>query len=111
MLATAQGSPQTPAQSTDAKPSVRVTGRALRDEAGRDHAAIEKTAPFFFDVGADGSKVGEVLGKLRRLAGMPGCAEAEVEGGGPEATWSSSAPLLPEFSLWLLRVSDVAPPS
>lgn len=42
----------------------------LCDEAGRDYAAIEKTAPFAFDVGDDGSKVGELLGRLQWLAGM-----------------------------------------
>jgi len=44
--------------------------RRLCDEAGRDYDAIEKTAPFAFDVGEDGSKVGELLDKLRWLAGM-----------------------------------------
>lgn len=38
------------------------------DAAGFD--AIKKTAPFGFDVGADGSKVGELLDQVRRLAGM-----------------------------------------
>jgi F420-dependent oxidoreductase-like protein len=42
----------------------------LCDEAGRDFDAIEKTAPFGFDVGEDGSKAGEVVEKLRWLAGM-----------------------------------------
>jgi F420-dependent oxidoreductase-like protein len=37
---------------------------------GRDYAAIEKTVPFAFDVGPDGSKVGELLDQLRGLAGM-----------------------------------------
>mgnify|MGYP001793986320 CR=1 FL=1 len=37
---------------------------------GRDYDAIETTVPFGFDVGADGSKAGEVIGKLRWLAGM-----------------------------------------
>jgi alkanesulfonate monooxygenase SsuD/methylene tetrahydromethanopterin reductase-like flavin-dependent oxidoreductase (luciferase family) len=44
--------------------------RRLCDEAGRDYHAIEKTAPFAFDVGDDGSKVGELLDQLRWLAGM-----------------------------------------
>jgi F420-dependent oxidoreductase-like protein len=44
--------------------------RRLCDEAGRDFAAIEKTAPFGFDVGDDGSKAGEVVDQLRWLAGM-----------------------------------------
>jgi hypothetical protein len=44
--------------------------RRLCDEAGRDYEAIEKTAPFAFDVGDDGSKVGELLDTLRWLAGM-----------------------------------------
>jgi F420-dependent oxidoreductase-like protein len=42
----------------------------LCDEVGRDYEAIEKTAPFGFDVGEDGSKAGEVVDKLRWLAGM-----------------------------------------
>lgn len=39
-------------------------------EAGRDFARIEKSAPFFFDVGAGGAKVPELLDKLRWLAGL-----------------------------------------
>ena len=42
----------------------------LCDEAGRDYDAIEKTAPFFFDVGPDGSRGDEVIEKLRWLGGM-----------------------------------------
>jgi F420-dependent oxidoreductase-like protein len=42
----------------------------LCDEAGRDYAAMEKTAPYFFDVGPDGSKVPELLDKLRWLASL-----------------------------------------
>jgi len=37
---------------------------------GRDYDAIEKTCMFAFDVGEDGSKVGELIGQLRWLAGM-----------------------------------------
>ena len=37
---------------------------------GRDYNAIEKTCMFAFDVGEDGSKVGELLGQLRWLAEM-----------------------------------------
>ena len=44
--------------------------RRLCDEAGRDYDAIEKTAPFGFDVGEDGSKAGEVVG--RPVAGRDG---------------------------------------
>jgi F420-dependent oxidoreductase-like protein len=44
--------------------------RRLCDEVGRDCDAIEKTAPFGFDVGEDGSKAGDVVDKLRWLAGM-----------------------------------------
>jgi alkanesulfonate monooxygenase SsuD/methylene tetrahydromethanopterin reductase-like flavin-dependent oxidoreductase (luciferase family) len=44
--------------------------RRLCDEAGRDYDAIEKTAPFGFDVGDDGSKVEDVLDQLRWLSGM-----------------------------------------
>jgi alkanesulfonate monooxygenase SsuD/methylene tetrahydromethanopterin reductase-like flavin-dependent oxidoreductase (luciferase family) len=44
--------------------------RRLCDEAGRDYDAIEKTAPFGFDVGEDGSKASEVVERLRWLAGM-----------------------------------------
>lgn len=39
-------------------------------EAGRDYTAIEKTAPYFFDVGPGGSKVGELLDKLRWLSSL-----------------------------------------
>ena len=44
--------------------------RRLCAEASRDYDAIEKTAPFLFDVGPDGSKVDELLGRLRWLAEM-----------------------------------------
>ena len=44
--------------------------RGLCEGEGRDYDAIEKTAPFFFDVGEDGAKVGELIGKLKWLAGM-----------------------------------------
>ena len=44
--------------------------RRLCEREGRDYDAIEKTAPFFFDVGPDGSKAGEVVDKLRWLASM-----------------------------------------
>src|SRR5438552_11024447 len=37
---------------------------------GRDYDAIEKTCAFAFDVGEDGSKVGELIGQLRWLSGM-----------------------------------------
>jgi F420-dependent oxidoreductase-like protein len=37
---------------------------------GRDYNAIEKTCMFAFDVGEDGSKVGELIGQLRWLASM-----------------------------------------
>jgi hypothetical protein len=37
---------------------------------GRDYGAIEKTAPFGFDVGEDGSKAPELVEQLRWLAGM-----------------------------------------
>ena len=44
--------------------------RRLCEREGRDYGAIEKTAPFAFDVGADGAKIGELVGQLRWLAGM-----------------------------------------
>jgi alkanesulfonate monooxygenase SsuD/methylene tetrahydromethanopterin reductase-like flavin-dependent oxidoreductase (luciferase family) len=44
--------------------------KRLCEQEGRDHRAIEKTAPFAFDVGEGGSQVGELLGRLRWLAGM-----------------------------------------
>jgi F420-dependent oxidoreductase-like protein len=37
---------------------------------GRDYDAIEKTCMFAFDLGEDGSKVGELIGQLRWLASM-----------------------------------------
>src|SRR5213595_2778619 len=37
---------------------------------GRDYDAIEKTCAFAFEVGEDGSKVGELIGQLRWLASM-----------------------------------------
>jgi alkanesulfonate monooxygenase SsuD/methylene tetrahydromethanopterin reductase-like flavin-dependent oxidoreductase (luciferase family) len=44
--------------------------RRLCEQEGRDYDAIEKTAPFGFDVGEGGSKAGEVIGQLKWLAGM-----------------------------------------
>jgi alkanesulfonate monooxygenase SsuD/methylene tetrahydromethanopterin reductase-like flavin-dependent oxidoreductase (luciferase family) len=44
--------------------------RRLCDEAGRDYEAIEKTVPFGFDVGEDGSKAKDVVEQLRWLAGI-----------------------------------------
>ena len=44
--------------------------RTLCEQEGRDYDAIEITVPFGFDVGPDGSKVGELLGRLRWLASM-----------------------------------------
>jgi F420-dependent oxidoreductase-like protein len=44
--------------------------RRLCDDAGRDYDAIEKTAPFLFDVGEDGAKMDELLGRLRWLSSM-----------------------------------------
>lgn len=51
-------------------PQKLATLRRFCDEEQRDYDAIEKTAPFAFDVGEDGSKVGELVGQLRWLAGM-----------------------------------------
>jgi alkanesulfonate monooxygenase SsuD/methylene tetrahydromethanopterin reductase-like flavin-dependent oxidoreductase (luciferase family) len=44
--------------------------RRLCDIEKRDYDAIEKTVPFGFDVGEDGSKSGAVVDQLRWLAGM-----------------------------------------
>ena len=44
--------------------------RRLCEREGRDYARIEKTVPFAFDPGADGSNVAELLGQLRWLGGM-----------------------------------------
>jgi F420-dependent oxidoreductase-like protein len=44
--------------------------RDLCGQAGRDYGAIEKTAPFGFDVGPDGTKAGELLDQLRWLASL-----------------------------------------
>jgi F420-dependent oxidoreductase-like protein len=44
--------------------------RKLCQQEGRDYDAIEKTAPFGFDVGEDGSKAGDVIGQLRWLASL-----------------------------------------
>ena len=44
--------------------------RRLCEQEGRDYDAIEKTAPFRFDVGDDGSKVDELVGQLRWLGSM-----------------------------------------
>jgi F420-dependent oxidoreductase-like protein len=40
------------------------------EEEGRDYGEIEKTCAFGFDVGERGEKAGELVGHLRRLAGM-----------------------------------------
>ena len=44
--------------------------RRLCDQEGRDFGRIEKTVPFGFDVGPDGSKVGALMDQLRWLASM-----------------------------------------
>ncbi len=44
--------------------------RRLCEQEHRDYDTIEKTVPFGFDVGEDGSKVGEVINQLRWLASM-----------------------------------------
>ncbi len=44
--------------------------RRLCEQEGRDYDAIEKTVPFGFDVGAGGSKAGELVDRLRWLSGM-----------------------------------------
>ena len=44
--------------------------RRLCDEVGTDYDRIEKTAPFGFDVGERGEKVGELIGQLEWLSGM-----------------------------------------
>ncbi len=44
--------------------------RLLCEREGHDYEAIEKTAPFGFDVGPGGSKVGALLGQLHWLASM-----------------------------------------
>jgi len=44
--------------------------RRLCEQEDRDYDAIEKTAPFGFDVGERGEKVNELLGQLRWLAGL-----------------------------------------
>ena len=44
--------------------------RRLCDAEKRDYDAIEKTAPFGFDVGEDGSKAGAVVDQLRWLGAM-----------------------------------------
>ena len=44
--------------------------RGSCEAEGRDSDAIEKTAVFRFDVGEDGARGGELIGRLRWLAGM-----------------------------------------
>jgi F420-dependent oxidoreductase-like protein len=51
-------------------PQKLATLRRFCDEEKRDYHAIEKTAPVAFDVGPNGSKVGELVGQLRWLASM-----------------------------------------
>ena len=48
----------------------RLAAHRTRTAEGRDYDAIEKTVPFGFDVGADGSKAGEVVEQLRGLADL-----------------------------------------
>jgi alkanesulfonate monooxygenase SsuD/methylene tetrahydromethanopterin reductase-like flavin-dependent oxidoreductase (luciferase family) len=44
--------------------------RRLCDAEGRDYDTIEKTCPFYFDVGENGSKTGALIEQLRQFAGM-----------------------------------------
>lgn len=57
-----QPSPEIPRQ-------LELLGR-LCEQEGRDYDAIEKTAPFGFDVGERGEKIDELIGQLRWLAGL-----------------------------------------
>lgn len=51
-------------------PQKLATLRRYCAEEGRDYDAIEKTCPFRFDVGENGSKVADLLGQLRWLGSM-----------------------------------------
>ena len=44
--------------------------KRLCEQEGRDYDAIEKTAPFGFDVGEGRGKIDELIGRLRWLAGL-----------------------------------------
>jgi F420-dependent oxidoreductase-like protein len=44
--------------------------RRICDEQGRDYGTIEKTVPFGFDVGENGSRAGEIVKQLHGLASM-----------------------------------------
>jgi F420-dependent oxidoreductase-like protein len=63
------------ADACNLKPSPQIPQKleVLRQHCeaeGRDYDAIEKTCAFAFDVGEDGSKVGDLIGQLRWLASM-----------------------------------------
>ena len=54
-------------------PEIQIKLDALRRHCeieSRDYDSIEKTCAFAFDVGEDGSKAGELIGRLRWLASM-----------------------------------------
>ena len=59
-------------ESSDDRPSGAGWDRVRSDcgAEGRDYDSIEKTCPFLFDVGADGSKAQELVEQLRWLASM-----------------------------------------
>jgi hypothetical protein len=56
--------------SWEAGPAASRWLQRLCEEAGTDYDRIEKTAPFGFDVGERGEKVGELVEKLEWLGGM-----------------------------------------
>ena len=63
------------AEACNLQPGTQIPQKleALRrhcEAEGRDYDAIEKTCAFGFDVGEDGSKVGELIEQLRWLASM-----------------------------------------
>jgi len=63
------------AQACNVRPSPEIPRKldVLRrhcEAEDRDYNSIEKTSPFAFDVGEDGSKTDELIGQLRWLAGM-----------------------------------------
>ena len=63
------------ADACNIRPGPEIPGKLDRlrrycEAEGRDYDAIEKTCPFRFDVGEDGSRVGELIDQLRGLAAM-----------------------------------------
>jgi F420-dependent oxidoreductase-like protein len=83
--------------------------RSLCEQEGRSFDAIEKTAPFVFDVGKDGAKVPELLDRLRWFSSLGiESVLGWVEGVDQiEPLETIGRDVIPVIAEWPARVGDV----